>query len=127
MRPRHYHSRKQQMRGGVSMRTGRTKTGVCLGFLVALLSAKSARADVIEIRPDGSTVTYSGPSTNRDSSGQVSPLQAAKPSRLVGPTALPATLRAAANRREIAEALIGAVAWQESHWRQSARSAKGAR
>jgi soluble lytic murein transglycosylase-like protein len=74
---------------------------------------------VIEVEPDGTTVTYSGPA-------RPSPEPLSQPAQVPNGVAA-AALRTAATRHGIADALIAAVAWQESHWRQSAVSPKGAR
>lgn len=87
------------------------------------LVAGAASADVIEIKPDGTTVTYSGPSASLASPVLGGGTRMNRTSR----ARLPASLRTAANRQDIAAALVGAVAWQESHWRQRAVSSKGAR
>jgi soluble lytic murein transglycosylase-like protein len=102
------------------MHTGRAEFAAWLGFLL-LLSAVSARAEVIEIEPDGTTITHTGSSLLSRHSGEIEHVQ----SRQVKPP--PPVLHAAASRHQIAEALVAAVAWQESHWRQRAVSTKGAR
>jgi soluble lytic murein transglycosylase-like protein len=88
-----------------------------------LVVADAASADVIEIEPDGTAVNYSGPSASL-----ASPiLRGGIRMDRISTARLPATLRTAANRQGIADALVAAVAWQESHWRQRAVSTKGAR
>jgi soluble lytic murein transglycosylase-like protein len=108
--------------GGVPMHTGRTETAAWLGLFVFLF-AGAAGADVIEVEPDGTTVTYSGRSASPPSPVFSGEQRTGRTSRL----RLPASLHAAASQHDIADALVGAVAWQESRWRQSAISARGAR
>jgi soluble lytic murein transglycosylase-like protein len=102
------------------MHTGKTGRLAWLGFLL-FWSAGAAQAAVIEVEPDGTTVTYVGADVSAPASGK--PIYTAQ----MPQANIPPALRAAANKHDIAEALVAAVAWQESHWRESAVSRKGAR
>jgi hypothetical protein len=102
------------------MHTGKAEIAARVGFLL-FLSAVSARAEVIEVEPDGTTITHTGPSLLSSRSGEIEHVQSPQ----VKPP--PPALHAAASRHDIADALVAAVAWQESHWRQAAISPKGAR
>jgi soluble lytic murein transglycosylase-like protein len=90
-----------------------------LALCGALASAPSM-AQVMEVRSDGSTATYAGPVvTLRDG---IHPLTTTSGA---GHPVL-AAIRGAALRHQLSPALIAAVAWQESHWRQDAASPRGA-
>jgi soluble lytic murein transglycosylase-like protein len=102
------------------MHTGKAEIAARVGFLL-FLSAVSARAEVIEVELDGTTITHTGPSLLSSRSGEIEHVQSPQ----VKPP--PPALHAAASRHDIADALVAAVAWQESHWRQAAISPKGAR
>jgi soluble lytic murein transglycosylase-like protein len=112
------------------------------GLAVAVLvlgSANPARADVIEIGAGGTVTVISGPSLFR---AEGTTLIAPQPDAAAPPAAAgaPATvssapipdgevaraIRAAAARHGIDPALLLALAWQESRFRQSAVSHKGA-
>jgi soluble lytic murein transglycosylase-like protein len=91
-----------------------------------LVPAYPTASQVIEIFPDGSTVTHSGP--------QISTLQGAIP--VARPVKKPANvtiepvsaaIRQTAFRYAVSDQLIEAVAWQESRLNQNAVSPKGAR
>ncbi|HVW75518.1 MAG TPA: lytic transglycosylase domain-containing protein [Rhizomicrobium sp.] len=83
-----------------------------------------ARAQVMDIAPDGSTAIYKGPVVA--SAEGVRPLASkVRPAQPLLPIA--AAIRTAASRHALSQALIAAVAWQESHMRQDAVSPKGAR
>ena len=83
-----------------------------------------AQAQVMDIGPDGQTAIYKGPVVASDQG--VRPLaQAAEPAQPPLPVA--AAIRNAGARHALSQALIAAVAWQESHMRQDAVSPKGAR
>ena len=79
-------------------------------------------AQVMDIRPDGTTATYKGAVIA--STEGVQPLLRA-PVRT--PSPVTAAISTAAARHALAEDLIGAVAWQESRMSQAAISPKGAR
>lgn len=76
------------------------------------------------IAPDGSTTVYKGPVVA--SAEGVRPLTPeAKPIRL--PQPITAAIQTSASHHALSQALIAAVAWQESRMRQDAVSPKGAR
>ncbi len=92
---------------------------------LALAPAAPASAQVMDIRPDGTTATYQGPVITLPDG-----------MRPLASTEIPATgirapvadaIRAAAIRHAVGHELVEAVAWQESRFRQSAVSPKGAR
>lgn len=107
--------------------------------LIALLSTglwgwacAPALGQMMDIGPDGSTTIYKGPVVA--SAEGVQPLS--KDTRPViaqcmntskEPLAVVAAIRDSASRHALSQALIAAVAWQESHMRQEAVSSKGAR
>lgn len=91
--------------------------------IAAALGGGCAHADVLEIGADGAVVTYSRPTVHT--------LDSVKPIIPVTPPQSPAisvqeTLNQAATRYALDPALLQAVAWQESRFRPSARSPKGA-
>ena len=98
--------------------------GLCaLAFMTC-----AASAQVMEIRADGSSVTYAGPVVST-AQGTV-PLAPAAPAPArvrVGRTPALAALRLAAIRHDMSPSLVEAVAWQESRCNQNAVSPKGAR
>lgn len=81
------------------------------------------------IAPDGSTTIYKGPVVA--SAEGVRPLTpaalipAARPAQ--APLPVTAAIRTSASRHALSQALIAAVAWQESRMHQDALSPKGAR
>jgi len=86
----------------------------------------AAQAQVMEIRADGTSVTYSGPVVS--TAGGTMPLAPSAPMRMhAGRTMAITALRQAALRHEVSPSLVEAVAWQESRWNQNALSPKGAR
>jgi soluble lytic murein transglycosylase-like protein len=82
-----------------------------------------AGAQVMDIRPDGTTATYSGPVIA--SPEGLRPLE----NKIVVTQAVPvrAAIDRAAAHHALARELITAVAWQESRLQQNALSPKGAR
>ena len=92
-----------------------------LGVLIAPGTAP-ASAQVLDIRPDGTTALYKGPVTA--SSEGVRPLLR-QPAAAATPVA--AAISNSAARHALAQELIGAVAWQESRMQQAAVSPAGAR
>ena len=83
----------------------------------------------MDIRPDGSTVTYKGPVLA--SLEGIAPLvRPTAPTRITTSAASPqvaTAIQGAAHRHELSQELIAAVAWQESRMQQAAISPKGAR
>jgi soluble lytic murein transglycosylase-like protein len=99
---------------------------VVLAALAAFV-AWPATAQVLEIRPDGGVVTYSGPQVY-SSEGVRSLLpqrSAAAPARAT-PAEVSREIQDAALRHSVSQPLIEAVAWQESRFHQTAVSPKGA-
>ena len=108
-------------------------------YLVGLLvyglcgwACSPAMAQVMAIGPDGSTAIYKGPVVT--SLEGVQPIPGGllpPPTRSVNavsdPLSVVAAIQSSANRHALSQALVSAVAWQESHMRQDAVSSKGAR
>jgi soluble lytic murein transglycosylase-like protein len=96
---------------------------LAFGLLRAFVAPSAAQ--VMDIRPDGSTATYEG--------AVIASVEGVRPlipaSARFGPAATPITaaISNAAARHALAQDLVGAVAWQESRMRQDAVSPKGAR
>ena len=83
-----------------------------------------ALGQVMDISPDGRTAIYKGPVVI--SAGGAYPLApSAGPAQASLPVA--AAIQTSASRHALSQALIEAVAWQESHMRQDLLSPKGAR
>jgi soluble lytic murein transglycosylase-like protein len=87
-------------------------------------------AQVMDIRPDGSTVIYKGPVLA--SPEGIAPLARQPATARIAAsatTSLPVAtaIQGAARRHELSQELIAAVAWQESRMQQAAISPKGAR
>lgn len=98
---------------------------------LAALSANAAplHAQVMEIADDGSVITYAGPAQYTDAGAKPfarRPAPATSASRAAPPEVAQA-IAASAARHGVNPALIEAVAWQESRFRQTAVSPKGAR
>ena len=94
-----------------------------LAIILWGLFGAPAGAQVMDIRPDGTTATYKGPVIA--SSEGLRPLALkiiAVPAPAVG-----AAIDRAAAHHALSPALIAAVAWQESRLQQNALSPKGAR
>ncbi len=110
--------------GWVLRRFVKQKQGLMTLLAVGLLGTFAApcMAQVIDIRPDGSTATYKGAVIA--STEGVHPLFPAT-SRTATPVT--AAINSSAARHALAQELVGAVAWQESRMRQEAVSPKGAR
>lgn len=97
-------------------------------FCALAFTACAAQAQVMEIRADGTSVTYFGPVVS--TAAGIVPLAPSVPARAHtggGRTTAIAALRRAAVRHNVSSSLVVAVAWQESRWNQSALSPKGAR
>lgn len=92
----------------------------------------AAFADVIEIAEDGAVTTYSAPAVFTTEG--VQPIVTGKPQPAVAAASTPhasagdvsGAIAAASQRYGVSRDLIEAVAWQESRYRQSAVSPKGA-
>ena len=93
-------------------------------FFALALMACAAQAQVMEIRADGTSVTYSGPVVSTVAG--TTPLAPSAITRSKNSAATIA-LHHAAIRHDVSASLIEAIAWQESRWNQNAVSPKGAR
>jgi soluble lytic murein transglycosylase-like protein len=94
------------------------------GFTLVL--ARPAASQVIEIFPDGTIVTHSGPAiSTREGTRPVAPRHVEAKTHAPGPVAT--AIRQTAFRYALSDQLIEAVAWQESQLNQNAVSPKGAR
>jgi soluble lytic murein transglycosylase-like protein len=103
-------------------------TGVATINLALTMQASPARAQVLEVQPDGSVSAYAGPVQTVDGVARpiVSSTRAAG-APLALPAGLPRLIQDASDRSQISERLIEAVAWQESRMRQADVSPRGAR
>lgn len=101
------------------------------GALAALtLNAAPLHAQVLEIGDDGAVTTYSGPAQYTDAGAKpFAPrlIPAIATTGRVAPPEIAQAIKASAARHGLNPALIEAVAWQESRFRQTAVSPKGAR
>lgn len=103
-------------------------TGVATINLALTMQGSPARAQVLEVQPDGSVSAYAGPVQTVD--GVARPIARATPAAgapLALPAGLPRLIQDASDRSQISERLIEAVAWQESRMRQADVSPRGAR
>jgi len=83
-----------------------------------------ALGQVMDIGPDGSTAIYKGPVlTSAEGTHPLNPGPRAAKASLSVTTAI----QGAASRHALSQALVAAVAWQESRMQQDAVSPKGAR
>lgn len=103
---------------------------LCVAGAVTGLSAVPAKAQVIEIQPDGAVVTYAGPAVYASEGVRSLTAQPARPapeSNLVAaPAEVSQAIRESAERHAVPSPLAEAVAWQESRFHQAAVSPKGA-
>lgn len=90
--------------------------------MIGLILPLSASAQILDISPDGKVQVYSGAVTATAQGKK--PLIKPVKSR---PAPVAAAIDSAARHHNLSQALIAAVAWQESHMRQDAISPKGAR
>lgn len=102
------------------------------GIGAAVILSSPARAQVMEVFPDGSIATHSGPLvTTAEGIRALAPelrIAGHLSSNFVGTNqAVLATIQDAARRHRLSARLVEAVAWQESRLRQNAVSPKGAR
>jgi soluble lytic murein transglycosylase-like protein len=124
---------------------GRSSAAVCVQSVLAaivLASFGAAQAQVLEVHFDGSVVTYDG-AYQHMSRGAVPTARVLNPPRERGrryasahgearalptpPQATAEAIHTAAQRHQVDERLVTAVAWQESRFNQDAVSRKGAR
>ena len=107
--------------------SSRRALAVLLGC-ATLASQSRALAQVIEVRPDGATVTYAGPAIY--SNAGVRPIVPPPPPVRAGAHAsqpVAAAIAAASDRHQLSPRLIEAVAWRESRFDPNAVSPRGAR
>jgi hypothetical protein len=114
-----------------------------IGALAGLVVAGAARAQVYEVQPDGSVITFGGPTQfTYKGARPITPdviLPAARASRsgrrqgssarawTAPPPEVAQVIHDAAQRHQVDESLVRAVAWQESGYNPAAVSRKGAR
>ena len=103
-----------------------TLARAAFGCLALLAAAWPAAAQVLEVQPDGATVTYSGPAVY-SSEGVRSLTPQASAARRLAPAELAQAIQDASARHAVSAPLVEAVAWQESRFNQGAVSPKGAR
>ena len=106
-----------------------------LGAMLALAAPLAARADVFEIAPGGvlkvragaGAVAWTDPNEPAPEGQLALPAEAMTVvSDASAPAAYAAAMAAAAARNNLSPALLEAVVWQESRWRPTAVSPKGA-
>jgi soluble lytic murein transglycosylase-like protein len=120
---------------------GRTSATLAMA---ALLIAGAARAQVYEVQPDGSVITFGGPTQfNADGARPLVPppplpghpaavararsTGRAAPRASTPPQGVAAVIHEASARHQVDEHLVEAVAWRESGFNPAAVSPKGAR
>jgi soluble lytic murein transglycosylase-like protein len=104
--------------------------GASLSVIGLSVAAFPAAAQVIEMQPDGTIVTHSGPaiSTPEGTYSMLPPASSQLATiRDVPSTPVTRAIRETANNYALSNQLIEAVAWQESRMNQDAVSPKGAR
>ena len=114
----------------LTVRKGSARRSLRLITLTAVLGiAAPARAQVLEIRPDGGTETISGPVVTTDSGrADIAPREMAPtPGRPAARAEVVQAIRETSDSLQISDRLIEAVAWQESRLNPTALSPKGAR
>ena len=114
----------------LTIKTPSLRPALGLLTLAAVLGLSvAARAQVIEIGPDGGAETISGPVVTTDG-GRTTLYSAIAQSPIGQPVAKTEVLQAireTSDNLQISDRLIEAVAWQESRLNQTALSPKGAR
>lgn len=99
---------------------------VCLALL---LSAKGARADVMQLGSNGFVWVAGAPAANPSEITEIGPstdLDYTAVSDSAGPAPWRGHVAMLAKKYDISPALLEAVVWQESRWQTQARSIKGA-
>jgi soluble lytic murein transglycosylase-like protein len=110
------------MRGGAILE----RTVFTAAAIGAALLAFPAAAQVLAIGDDGAVSTYSGPSVySSEGVRSLLPQASAAPPR-ASPAEVSQAIEASAARHAVSKPLVEAVAWQESHYNQTAVSPKGA-
>jgi soluble lytic murein transglycosylase-like protein len=105
------------------------------GLLVASLCGWAnapAMGQMMSVGPDGNTTIYKGPVVTSTAgvlplSGRAQPITTDGANSGKESPSVAAAITYSASRHALSQALIAAVAWQESHMRQDAVSPKGAR
>jgi soluble lytic murein transglycosylase-like protein len=96
----------------------------------AVMAACPARADVLQIGPQGAVTVYSAPSIFTDEGAKPIARRTTPRVRTGGSAPAPAEVSSvideAARRYALPRGLMQALAWQESHFHQAAVSNKGA-
>src|SRR5271154_2160114 len=90
------------------------------GVLVAILGG-AARAQVLDVAPDGAVTTLRGPAIYTDPSAPPEPLTpalvpSARPTRGAGGASLADQVRSAAEHNGLSAKVVEAVAWRESRF-----------
>lgn len=101
----------------------------CRSILTAFamsVAAHPAAAQVLEIAADGALVRYDGPTVFSDTGATAIPLPVLLATSRQAPRDVGEAIASAADRHGLDPALLSAVAWQESRFRQGAVSSKGA-
>lgn len=114
----------------------RLLTMLATAAATSALAAGAARADVLEIAPDGAVLVRAGAGAvawndpSRPVAAGEAPTVAAAAVTLVdasaGPARFQAAVAAAADRHAVSPALLEALVWQESRWREGQTSRAGA-
>lgn len=110
--------------------SGRLCKLACLLACVGVAGAGSAAAGVIEIRPDGSVVEFQGPAVFKpEAATPITPPRPASAARSLArqpPENIASLIKSASEKYHLSPDLVAAIAWQESRFRPSAVSPKGA-
>ena len=111
-------------------RGSRNQAAVCIALFSAVVLCAPAKAQVLDIQPDGSVVTYTGPARYSDTGAQPLVQTPSRPSDAPvrePPPEVAQAILLSSQRHGVSPVLLQAVAWQESRFRQTAISPKGAR
>jgi soluble lytic murein transglycosylase-like protein len=102
--------------------------------VAAALACGATHAQVLEVHANGAVVSYEGDYQQLSPGAHPTALIISPHKRRVRvgatpapPAAVAAAIHASAERHQVDEGLVTAVAWQESHYRNEAVSRKGAR
>lgn len=117
------------------MVSGSVRAGCAAAGLATVLAGGPALAQTLEVHADGAVVSYEGDYQRLSPGAHPNALiirSAHRHVRSSGSTPAPpasvaAAIHASAERHQVDEGLVTAVAWQESHYRNEAVSRKGAR
>ena len=98
---------------------------ICAAMSVLLTTGGAVRAQVLEVGEGGATRTYEGPARfTADGVERLAPLARPRRQRIASPSSGP--FRPLAPAAAISDALVSAVAWQESRFRPGVVSRAGA-